>query len=102
SFCSHRHRPCFPPRRSSDLILLPRIELHGKIRFRHVPCPHRKADAIAETVVVTLNRHVQAAERSCRLARFTAIAPLVARPGRSGDRKSTRLNSSHSQISYAV
>jgi hypothetical protein len=29
-------------------VLLPRIELHGRIYFRHVRCPHRKADAIQE------------------------------------------------------
>src|SRR2546427_5547309 len=36
-----------------------------------------------------------------RLQRHLAEQLLVARPG-NGDRKSTRLNSSHSQISYAV
>jgi hypothetical protein len=28
--------------------LLPRIELHGRIYFRHVRCPHLKADSIQE------------------------------------------------------
>src|SRR2546427_3620577 len=35
-------------------------------------------------------------------ARDRAVRPMVARVGRRRDRKSTRLNSSHSQISYAV
>src|SRR2546430_9849298 len=34
--------------------------------------------------------------------RFERSIPLRQRPGADGDRKSTRLNSSHSQISYAV
>jgi hypothetical protein len=30
--------------------ILPRIELHGRIYFRHIKCPHRKEDAIQEMV----------------------------------------------------
>ena len=30
------------------LLILPRVELHGRIYFRHVRCPHKKADAIQE------------------------------------------------------
>src|SRR3712207_7126529 len=48
---------------------------------------------------------VQALRRACAGA-DRALAELAAegalRPGRSGDRKSTRLNSSHANISYAV
>src|SRR2546428_10198560 len=36
------------------------------------------------------------------LGREGLCNPLCARPGREEDRKSTRLNSSHDQISYAV
>src|SRR2546427_6776746 len=36
------------------------------------------------------------------LARHTQLPPGAATPRVAGDRKSTRLNSSHSQISYAV
>src|SRR5688572_31419987 len=39
--------------------------------------------------------------RKCRFVRSTNIAPLLRRR-LEVDRKSTRLNSSHSQISYAV
>jgi hypothetical protein len=34
------------------LELLPRIELHGRICFRHVPCRHRKAEAIQEMIAL--------------------------------------------------
>jgi hypothetical protein len=34
------------------LELLPRIELHGRIYFRHVPCRHRKAEAIQEMIAL--------------------------------------------------
>src|SRR2546430_14155667 len=36
------------------------------------------------------------------LQRTLPVAPVTGRPIEAGDRKSTRLNSSHSQISYAV
>jgi hypothetical protein len=34
------------------LVILPRIEVHAKIVFRHLKCPGKKADAIAETLAV--------------------------------------------------
>src|SRR2546430_7069849 len=37
-----------------------------------------------------------------RALRYLRVVPVVPDPRRAGDRKSTRLNSSHSQISYAV
>src|SRR2546427_8095304 len=39
---------------------------------------------------------------NCRNPSSTCRPPSRALPSRAGDRKSTRLNSSHSQISYAV
>jgi hypothetical protein len=30
------------------LLILPRVELHGRIYFRHLRCRHRKADALQE------------------------------------------------------
>src|SRR5688572_31699140 len=41
-------------------------------------------------------------DRSRARARRAAAAQMTTRPFQSTDRKSTRLNSSHSQISYAV
>src|SRR2546430_10734119 len=48
----------------------------------------------------TLFRSVK--PRQIRIARAVCPAPERARQARTLDRKSTRLNSSHSQISYAV
>src|SRR2546427_8632930 len=47
---------------------------------------------------------VSAADQACTLSRISVTShPLVRRwAAMAGDRKSTRLNSSHSQISYAV
>jgi hypothetical protein len=33
-------------------LLLPRIEVHAQLVFRHVRCPGKKADAIGETIAV--------------------------------------------------
>src|SRR3712207_7145312 len=47
--------------------------------------------------------HRRAAARLLRLDRGQPVqAPGAPRPRRGGDRKSTRLNSSHANISYAV
>jgi hypothetical protein len=39
---------CFAELHARFVLLLPRVELHGRIYFRHLRCPHRKADAIQE------------------------------------------------------
>src|SRR3712207_9020547 len=48
--------------------------------------------------------HPPRTTRACRCARWTARTPTRGRRGTRGpgDRKSTRLNSSHANISYAV
>jgi hypothetical protein len=40
------------PLQQHFLMILPRIELHAQVYFRHLRCPGRKADAVAETVAV--------------------------------------------------
>ena len=35
------------------LQILPRIETHARIHFRHLRCPGKRDDAIAEVVAVT-------------------------------------------------
>src|SRR2546427_8644723 len=63
----------------------------------HVVCrlePHRMSYPLIQGVVQQAGKIILGKERQIRLA----LACLLA----SGDRKSTRLNSSHSQISYAV
>jgi hypothetical protein len=67
--------------------LLPRIERHARVYFRHVKCPHRKADSIAETVALAWRSYVLLARRGKAADRFPgALACFAARAVRSGRR----------------
>src|SRR2546430_9139058 len=92
--------PLFPTRRSSDLI-----DVELGVRSRVAAVFNRERDElIAMAVNQTRKCATQLAalgERECsqsRAAGRTRIRNCL----REIDRKSTRLNSSHSQISYAV
>src|SRR5207302_9518709 len=87
------HRPArhsFPTRRSSDLL-----------RGNHQVC--RDRSAATSLSYLTAGRRVSASAASAR-ARSARPAPEARRqrPTPGPDRKSTRLNSSHVKISYAV
>src|SRR2546430_13626538 len=56
----------------------------------------------ANTVTVTMNGVIHTAQEYADLMLALLRIPGAQAVSRSGDRKSTRLNSSHSQISYAV
>src|SRR3954471_9541084 len=63
------------------LALVPRIELHGRIFFRHVRCPQKREDAIQEMVALSWQWFVRlalqrkdAAQFPSALARFAALA----------------------------
>src|SRR6185436_14103918 len=69
------------PLQARFLTLLPRIERHGRVFFRGVRCPVRKADLIAETVALCWKWIVRLAERGkdgflfpMRLASYAAQA----------------------------
>src|SRR5699024_12138176 len=83
-----RALPSFPTRRSSDLeeVSLPESRLTDEMRAR-----------LAETVGEDFVRDDHATRVS-----HAAGRSLPGRMGDAGDRKSTRLNSSHVSISYAV
>src|SRR5206468_12940912 len=83
-YCSAHHLDLhsFPTRRSSDL------DRHGAARPHEVGADRREPPG---------RRHV----RVGRLPRVRVARPVWGR-SRGRDRKSTRLNSSHDQISYAV
>lgn len=69
------------------LALVPRIELHATIYFRHVRCPVRKADFIAETIALCWQWFLRLAERGKDAAQFvTALASFATRAVRSGRR----------------
>ena len=51
------------------LAILPRIELHARVYFRGLKCPHRKADAVQETLAdVSVPRTAEGAPRSALAA----------------------------------
>jgi hypothetical protein len=69
------------------LTIWPRIELHGRIYFRHVRCPHQKDDAIAEMVALSWYWYVGLAQRGKDATRFPrALATFAARAVRAGRR----------------
>jgi hypothetical protein len=67
--------------------ILPRIELHGQVYFRHVRCPHLRADCVAEMVALCWKWYLRLVERGKDPARFpTTLATFAARHVRSGRR----------------
>jgi hypothetical protein len=69
------------------LAILPRIELHGRIYFRHVRCPHKKADAIQEMRALAWKWFLRLHERGRDPAGFvTTFVTLLARAVNSGRR----------------
>jgi hypothetical protein len=69
------------------LSILPRIERHGRVYFRHVRCPGRKADAIGEMVALSWRWFVRLAEQGKDATRFpSTLATFAARAVHSGRR----------------
>jgi hypothetical protein len=69
------------------LSILPRIELHGQIYFRHLRCPHKKADAIQEMRALAWKWFLRLHERGKDPGDFlTAFTTLLARAVNSGRR----------------
>jgi hypothetical protein len=69
------------------LLILPRIELHGRVYFRHLRCPHRQQDAIQEMVALCWKWFVRLAERGRDATRFPSVlATYAAKAVRSGRR----------------
>jgi hypothetical protein len=67
--------------------ILPRIELHARIYFRHVKCPGKRQDAIAETVAVAWQWFLRTTEQGKNPAEFvSALASYAARHVHSGRR----------------
>ena len=68
------------------VALVPRIERHGRIYFRHVRCPHRKADAIQEMTALGwqwfLRLHERGKDPSAFLTGFTTLLARAVNSGR--------------------
>src|SRR4051812_20270882 len=72
---------------ASFLALLPRIELHGLISFRHVRCPHRREEALQEMRALAWAWYLRLAQRGKDGGKFpSAIATFAARAVKSGRR----------------
>src|SRR5690606_41455599 len=99
--CAHRLPPSLPTRRSSDLGgLLPGIAnvlvSRDRRALRRLAIRRRQAELIAFDG--ERPRHLRAAR--CGAAERAVGIEMI--DGLRADRKSTRLNSSHVKISYAV
>jgi len=69
------------------LALVPRIEAHAAIYFRHIPCADRKADKINECVALAWRWFLRLHERGKDIASFTMVFIfLVARAVKCGRR----------------
>jgi hypothetical protein len=67
------------------LALLPRIQTHARIHFRHVRCPGRQDDLVAEAVAIGWNWYLRAVGAGKDPADFpAAFASLAASHVRSG------------------
>ena len=67
------------------LLLLPRIERHGRICFRDVRCPHRKEEALQEMRALSWRWFVRLVNKGKDPANFaSALASFAARRVRSG------------------
>ena len=66
---------------------LPRIERHARFYFRHVACPDKKADRIADTVAVAWKWFLRLAARGKDASQFVStLVALAARAVKSGRR----------------
>jgi hypothetical protein len=75
------------PLHASFLAILPRIERHGQVYFRHLACPDKREEALAEMRGLSWKWYVRLHQRGKDPARFvSAIATYAARAVRSGRR----------------
>jgi hypothetical protein len=69
------------------LVLAPRIESHARVAFRHITCPQRQDDCIAETLALSWRWFLRLAEQGRDAADFVAaLATLATRAVKSGRR----------------
>jgi hypothetical protein len=69
------------------LAKLPRIEAHARVCFRHIRCPGKRDDAVAEVVALCWKWYVRLAQRGRDASQFaSALATFAARHVRCGRR----------------
>jgi hypothetical protein len=71
---------------SAFLALLPRIEAHARIYFRHLKCAHQKADAVQEMCALAwkwlLRLHEKGKDPSCFVTAFVTFLARAVNSGR--------------------
>jgi hypothetical protein len=68
-------------------LVLPKVLSHGQVWSRHIKCPHRREDFIAEMVALSWKWFVRLVERGKDPTAFpTALASFAARAVRAGRR----------------
>src|SRR5262245_38224952 len=69
------------------LALLPRLQLHARVFFRHLKCPVQKEDAVQEVIALSWKWFLRLSERGKDVTQFvSALACYAARAVRSGRR----------------
>src|SRR5262245_57228534 len=88
TLCEHAPaRPSSKHLHAGFLTLLPRIERLARSFFRHMACPGRRADAVAEAIALAWAQYRRCAEQGRDAARFSvSLALLAARAAASGRR----------------
>jgi hypothetical protein len=82
--------PCCPPPgacclHARFLSILPRIQAHAEIHFRHLRCPGRREDAVAEVVALAWMWFLRLTRQRKDVAGFvSAVADFAVRHVRSG------------------
>lgn len=67
--------------------ILDRVQVHAQIHFRAIRCPHRRDDAIQETIALAFNWYVRLVRRGKDPSRFvSALADFAVRAVKSGRR----------------
>ena len=76
-----------PSPNATFLAILPIIERHGRVCFRHVRCRSRQEEAVAEMIALAWKWHLRLTERGKDARRFpTALAAYAARAVNDGRR----------------
>lgn len=80
--------PCsLPALHATFLAILPRIEAHGRVYFRHVRCPHQKEELQAELRGLAWKWFVSLVRRGKNVLAFVStLATYAARAAHSGRR----------------
>lgn len=69
------------------LAIMPKIETHGRIFFRDQPCPHTRAEAVAEMIALAWKWYCRLVQRGKDPAAFQSVlATFAAKAVKSGRR----------------